>query len=154
MRGMMTTFKSRNLIVERPRDGVRVVRFVRADLRDQLDDDANASVCPLYQELFEWALVDLLEGQTVILNLGLVEQFPTAFYRCLLRVRETVATRSARLLLCRLSHEHEELFGLFKAFQLFHVTTTECRAIQEATVRKEVARKEPAGNSRRGESGK
>jgi anti-anti-sigma regulatory factor len=146
----MTTFNSRNLFVERPRDGVQVVRFIRADLRAQLDDAANAEACPLYQELFERALADLREGQTVILNFGLVEQFPTAFYRCLLKVREVVAARHARLLLCRLSPEHEEIFRLFKGFDLFRVTATEGRALHEARARKEVARKASPGDGQKG----
>ena len=146
----MAHFKSRNVFVERPRAGVRVVRFVRADLRDQLDDAADAEACPLYQELFARALADLREGQTVILNFGLVEPFPTAFYRCLLKVREVAAARNARLLLCRLSHEHEEIFRLFKGHQLFRVSTTEGRAIHEAMARKAVARTGPPGEGRQG----
>jgi anti-anti-sigma regulatory factor len=146
----MTQFKGRNLLVECPRDGVRVVRFVRADLRDQLDDDADAEACPLYQELLARALAGLREGQTVILNFGLVEQFPTAFYRCLLKVREEVAAHNARLLLCRLSDEHEEIFRLFKASQLFRVSTTEARAVYEATAHKAVAPAGAAGNGRKG----
>jgi anti-anti-sigma regulatory factor len=146
----VATFKSRDLFVERPRGGVRVVRFVRADLRDRLDDAADAGACPLYRELFERALADLREGQTVILNFGLVERFPTAFYRCLLKVREVVAARHARLLLCRLSPEHEEIFRLFKGFDLFRVTATEGRALHEAAARKEVGRKRPPGNGRDG----
>jgi len=148
----MAAFNSRNLLVEHPRDGVQVVRFLRADLRAQLDDTATAAACPLYQELFEQALADLREGQTVILNLGLVEQFPTTFYRCLLKVREVVAARRARLLLCRLSPEQQEIFQLFKGFDLFHVTTTEGRALHEATARKGVARKVSPENGRKGES--
>jgi hypothetical protein len=138
------------VVVERLREGVCIVRFVRADLREHLDSTADAQACPLYQELFERVLAGLREGQTVILNFGLVEQFPTAFYRCLLKVREVVATRNARLLLCRLSLEHEELFQLLKGFQLFRVTTTEGRAIHEATARKEMARQEASGNGRKG----
>src|SRR5207253_6136613 len=111
-----------------------------------------AHACPLYQELFERALANLREGQTVILNFGLVEPFPTAFYRCLLTVREEVTARKARLFLCRLSHEHEEIFRLFKGFDLFRVTPTEGRAIHEATARKEMGRKESPGNGRKGES--
>src|SRR5260370_3412904 len=137
----MATFRRKHVLVERPREGVRVVRFVRADLRDQLYDDVDAHACPLYQELFERALADLREGQTVILNLGLVENFPTAFYRCLLKVRDTVAAPNPRLLLCRLSDEHEELFRLFQGLQLVRVTTTEGRPIHEATAPKEVPRK-------------
>jgi anti-anti-sigma regulatory factor len=133
----MATFNGRHVLVERARESVWVVRFVRADLRDQLYDDADADACPLFQELFERALAHLQEGQTVILNLGLVEQFPAAFYRCLLKVREVVAARHARLRLCRLSPEHEEIFRLFKGFDLFRVITTEGRALHEATARKD-----------------
>src|SRR5262245_56200704 len=134
----MATLRTKNVFVERPREGVWVVRFIRADLRAQLDDAGDALACPLYQELFERALAEVGEGQTVILNFGLVEQFPTAFYRCLLKVRQVMAARSARLILCRLSHEHEELFRLFKGYQLFRITTTESRAIHEATARFEM----------------
>jgi anti-anti-sigma regulatory factor len=144
----VATSNRRHVLVERVRAGVRVVRFVRADLRDQLYDDADANASPLFEELFDGALADLREGEAVILNLGLVEPFPTAFYRCLLKVREVVAARRARLLLCRLSPEHEEIFRLFRGSQLFRVTTTEGRAIHEATARKEAARKErPGGGS-------
>jgi hypothetical protein len=148
----VATLNRRHMLVERARESVWVVRFVRADLRDQLYDEAEADACPLFQELFEQALAHLREGQTVILNFGLVEQLPTAFYRCLLKVREVVASRHARLLLCRLSPEHEEIFRLFKGFDLFGVTTTEGRALHEATARKEVARKESPRNGRKGES--
>src|SRR5262245_13947343 len=128
----MTTFKCKNLFVERPHDRVWIVRFVRADLRDQLDDTADAQACLLYQELFALVLCNLRDDQIVILNFGLVEPFPTAFYRCLLQVREEVTARKARLFLCQLSQEHQELFRLLRGFQLFHVTPTEGRAIHEA----------------------
>jgi anti-anti-sigma regulatory factor len=146
----MAPVKGRNVFVERPRAGVRVVRFVRADLRDQLDDVADAEACPLFQELFAQALADLREGEAVILNFGLVERFPTAFYRCLLKVREVAAARNARLLLCRLSPEHEEIFRLFHGPRLFHVSTTEARAIHEATAHKAAARRGAPGNGRNG----
>jgi anti-anti-sigma regulatory factor len=148
----MTTFNRRHVLCESTREGVWVVRFVRPDLCDQLYDEADADACPLYQELFERVLANVQEGQTVILNFGLVEPFPTAFYRCLLKVREVVAARHARLLLCRLSPEHEEIFRLFRGFDLFRVITTEGRALHEATARKEVARKKSPGNGRKGES--
>src|SRR5690349_3390234 len=129
----METIKRRNVLVERVGGGVRVVRFVRPCLHDQLYEDADADIFPLFQELFEKALADLQEGQAVILNLGLVEYFSAAFYRCLLKVRKVVAARRAELLLCRLSPEHQEIFRLFRGFDLFRVTATERRAIHEAT---------------------
>ena len=129
----METIKRRNVLVERAGENVRILRFVRPCLHDQLYEDADADIFPLFQELFEQALADLHEGQVVILNLGLVEYFSAAFYRCLLKVREVVAARHAELLLCRLSPEHEEIFQLFRGFDLFRVTATEGRAVHEAT---------------------
>jgi anti-anti-sigma factor len=128
----MKTIKPRNVLIERVGVGVLVLRFVRPFLRDQLYEDAEADIFPLFRELFERALADLQENQTVILNLGLVEYFSAAFYRCLLKVREVVAARHAELLLCRLSEEHEEIFHLFRGFDLFRVTATERRAVHEA----------------------
>jgi anti-anti-sigma factor len=137
----MTTIKRRKVLVECAAEGVWVVRFIRPCLRDQLYEDAEADIFPLFRELFNQALAGLQEGQAVILNLGLVEYFSAAFYRCLLKVREVVAARRAELLLCQLSPEHEEIFRLFRGFDLFHVTRTEGRAVHEATKWKEVGRK-------------
>ena len=88
------------------------------------------------------------EGQTVIFNFGLVEHFSTAFYRCLLKVRAVLAARDVRLLLCRLNPELQQVFRLFEGFRLFRVTTTEGRAIQEATAREGVAGEEGTGEGR------
>ncbi len=132
----MATPLRRHLVVDALPEGVRMVRFAHPDLRDQLVDQADPETCPLYRELFERLLTELHEGQTLILNFGLVEPFPTALYRWLLQVREFTAEAGVRLILCRLSPEHEEIFRLFRASQLFHVTTTEARAIYEATAAK------------------
>jgi anti-anti-sigma regulatory factor len=130
---MVAWNRKNNMLVERPRPGVWVVRFARPDLSDQLYPDADADASPLYQELWGQVLHQVQEGQVVILNLGLVEPLATAFYRCLLKVREVLKARGARLFLCRLSPDHEEVFALFKAFHLFHVVPTERRALHEAT---------------------
>jgi len=109
--------------------GIRVARFLRPDLREQLDNDGDG--CPLLRELH--GVVDLLkEGETLVVNLGLVEPFPTDFYSCLLRVRQAVLARQARLVLCRLSPEHLEIFELFNARRLFPLMSTESQAIREA----------------------
>src|SRR5262249_49323667 len=109
--------------------GVRVVRFLRPDLREPLDSDAGG--CPLFREL--QVVVNLLnEGDTLVVNLGLVELFPTDFYSCLLRVRQAVLARKARLVLCSLSADHLEIFKLFKADRLFHITATEFQALRDA----------------------
>ena len=129
----MATPLRRHLVVDALPGGVRMVRFTCPDLRDQLYDQADPETCPLFREIFECILAELNEGQSLILNFGLVEQFPTALYRWLLKVRALTAEAGVQLILCRLSPEHKEIFGLFRAFQLFHVTTTEARAVYEAT---------------------
>ncbi len=123
---------SGHLFVDTPAAGVYVVRFGRPDLREQLCDDADIAGCELFQELEGQVLRGLAAGDTLVLNLGLVEPFPTPLYRCLLKVRELVNQRRARLVLCRLSAEHREVFELFKAFRLFQVTSTEAQALRAA----------------------
>jgi anti-anti-sigma regulatory factor len=122
-----------SLVRENVSRDVHVVRLVRADLREQLDDDGAGGA--LFRELRDDVLNGLGENQTLILNLGLVELFPTALYACLLRVREAVLARRARLVLCRLSPEHLEIFQLFNARRLFHTARTEAQAISEAGAR-------------------
>jgi anti-anti-sigma regulatory factor len=128
----MENRKKGYLVVETPAAGVHVARFARPDLREQLCDDADIASCELFQELRACVLKSLAAGDTLVLNLGLVEPFPTALYRCLLKVREVVIQLQARLVLCRLSPEHREIFELFKAFRLFQVTSTEAQALRSA----------------------
>ena len=127
----MRISERRNLVVETVARGTRVVRFTQPDLRDQLDTIGNMGDCPVFRELQDAALRHLAEGETLVLNLALVERFPTALYACLLRVRKAVLARRARLVLCRLSPEHEEVFQLFQATRLFPVARTEAEAVRE-----------------------
>jgi anti-anti-sigma regulatory factor len=124
-----------NLIVEAVARGVRVARFARPDLREYLYDDADMAQCPLFREVRDAALAGLGEGWTLVLNLGLVEPFPAALYRCLLLVRQTVLAHSARLVLCGLSEEHRELFGLLEASRVFSIVSTEAEALRAAQAR-------------------
>ncbi len=125
--------KPMHLIVSRASPAICVVRFAHPDLRDQLDDVGEIETCPLFQEMQERALNELAEGELLVLNLGLVEWFPTPFYSLLLKVREMVVARHARLVLCRADANMQEGFDLFKASRLFTITTSEGEAIQEVT---------------------
>lgn len=120
------------LVVEVPVDRVYVVRFTRPDLRAHLCHDADIAGCELFRQLNRHVLARLGAGETLVLNLGLVEPFPTALYRYLLKVREVVNERKARLVLCRLSAQHRELFELFRGFRLFQVTSSEAHALRSA----------------------
>jgi anti-anti-sigma regulatory factor len=115
-------------------DGVRIVRFTRPDLREQLE--GNADDCSLYRALYDRVLHRLTEGQTLVLNFALIERFPTAFYSCLLKVRKDVLARRARLVLCRIGPEHLEIFKLFRANRLFDIAGTEGQALRMTGTRK------------------
>src|SRR5579884_545642 len=114
--------------------GGRVARFLQPDLRDQLYDDTDITRTRLYQELYQHAFADLCENETLVLNLGLIEPFPTVFYLLLLKVREEVRARQARLVLCRLSPEHQEIFEILQGSRLFTIAATERQAFLEAGV--------------------
>jgi anti-anti-sigma regulatory factor len=119
-----------NLIVEKASNGVRVARFVRPDLRKFLTPQGEP--CALFQELRAAVLDALEEGQTLVLNLGLIEWFPSPFYGCLLKVREAVRARGARLVLCCLGPLVQEVFDLFKGNRLFLVARSEAQVLRDA----------------------
>jgi anti-anti-sigma regulatory factor len=119
-------------MVETAAPGVRVMRFERPDVRDCLYDNVDIAHSPLFQEIQDIALADLPVGWTLVLNLGRINPINTAFYRCLLQIRQSVRSRQARLVLCGLSGEHREVFELFQAFRLFTVVRTEGDAVRAA----------------------
>jgi anti-anti-sigma regulatory factor len=121
-----------NLIVETVAPGVRVMRFARPDVRQYLDDAADAPTSPLFREVEETALADLADGAALVVNLGLVEPINAAFYRCLLCLRQRVRARHGRLVLCGLSPRHLEIFELFRGPQLFAIARTEAEAVRVA----------------------
>jgi len=86
------------MVVEVPAAGVYVVRFTRPDLSEQLCADGDSVGCELFQQLTGQVRAGLAARETLVLNLGLVEPFPTAFFRYLLKVREVVNERQARLM--------------------------------------------------------
>jgi anti-anti-sigma regulatory factor len=129
----MESRKGKNVIHVETIHGIRVVRFLQPDVRAELDGDLHH--CTLLRELQLRVLDGLEEGQSLVLNLGLIDMFPTALYSCLLKLREAVLARKARLVLCRLSPEHREIFELFRAERLFQIVHTEALALRQAGTR-------------------
>src|SRR5262249_39561236 len=128
----MKSTTSSHLVVETRSPGVRVVRFTHPDLRPQLDDFAKIDDCELLQEVQAAALADLAAGEALVINLGLIEVFPSAFLRVLLRVRELVGERRGWLVLCQLRPEHREIFEITRTLPLFTIATTEAEAVARA----------------------
>jgi hypothetical protein len=103
-------------------------------MREHLDAGGSIAECPLYRELHAAALGDAPAGGAVILNFGLIDAFPSAFYRLLLRFNEEAAARKVRLLLCCLTPNVREGFTLMGGDRTFHgqVRETEARALYDA----------------------
>lgn len=128
---------SDNLICELVADKVRVVRFLRPDVRPALyhegheHEDIGGS--DLFQELHRVALADLPPGGTVVLNFGHIDAFSSAFYRLLLKTLQDVRSKNARLLLCCFTEYMKEAFAVMGGGKTFApVQLTEARAIHEA----------------------
>ena len=130
----MATASERQIVCDAPRPGVRVARFVRPDVREHLYDQGSIAECSLFRELHAALLAGNPGGGTVIVNLGLIDFFPTAFYRLLLRFKEEVAARNTRLLLCCLPPNVREGFALMGGDRTFagQVRETEARALYDA----------------------
>jgi anti-anti-sigma factor len=123
---------TQNVICEAPAESIRVVRFLRPDVRPALYDQEAIGETALYKELRAGALDALPENGTLILNFGLVDWFPTAFYRVLIQVLQDVRARGGRVALCCLSANVKEGFDLMGGPKLFEVHVTEARAIAGA----------------------
>ncbi len=123
---------SPNVICESPADHIRVARFLRPDVRPALYDNGAISDTTLFKELNDGALSTLPSGGTLILNFGLIDWFPTAFYRVLIQVLQDVRAKGARVVVCCLPANVKEGFDLMGGAKLFEVHTTEARAIAGA----------------------
>jgi len=123
-----------HLTHERLMPGVRVIRFIRPDLRRQLDpivSDDNV----LYREIAE-ALGDLATGDRVVMNFGLVERFPTAFFQLLMKVRQFVMGKKGQTTLCCFRPEILPAVELMGGSRLFGIATSEEAAIQEGMAKR------------------
>ena len=120
------------MVIERRALGVCVARFVTPDLRDQLYDHRESAGCRLFQDFDASVLDGMGPDETLVLNLGLVNPFPTEMYKCLLKVREVLVRRHGRVILCGLSAGTQELLDLFRADRVFELAETEADALRLA----------------------
>src|SRR5262245_29963836 len=127
----MSAPSERNVVCDAPKPGVQVVRFVRPDMRPSLDEQVDITDCSLFREIDRFALSVLAAGETLVLNFGLIDWFPTGFYRLLLAVREAALARGARLVLCCLTPNVLEGFEVMGGGRVFETTTTEAKAVHE-----------------------
>jgi len=122
--------KNGKLIVENHGPVVRVLRFIHPDLRDQAYDGGDIERCRLFMDIKTSALGYISEREILIVNLGLIEHFPTVFYSILLKVREILAAHRGGVILCGANARTREILDLFKASKLFAVVKTEEEALE------------------------
>jgi hypothetical protein len=122
------------LIVGVGAPGVQVVRIAQPDLGLSLDGEGLVHQGELFHELYDTVLATLGEGETLVLNLGLVESFPPSFVGFLLWVRQVVRVHKGRLILCRLEWDHQHTLQTAPIRPPFHITRTEAEAIREANL--------------------
>jgi anti-anti-sigma regulatory factor len=123
---------STNVVCESPADFIRVARFVRPDLRIELYDREAIEDTELFGELQHEAIEPLPSGGTLVLNFGLVDWFPTSFYRLLLKTREAVRAKKGKVVVCCLTENVREGFDLMGGNRLFESHATEARATATA----------------------
>jgi anti-anti-sigma regulatory factor len=79
------------------------------------------------------ALSYISEREVLVVNLGLVEHFPTVLYSILLKVREILTAHRGGVVLCGANARTREILELFKASRLFAVVNTEEEACDLAS---------------------
>jgi hypothetical protein len=126
--------KQQLLICDATRPNIRVVRFVQPDMRDQLYNAGAIGDCTLFEDLRASAMQNLAPGDALVLNLGLIDWFPTAFYRFILRANEETRAAQARLMLCCLPPLAKEAFELMGGDRTFagQVYGSESQAVYAA----------------------
>ncbi len=124
--------KNGKLLVENRGPGVRVLRFIHPDLRDQIYDRGDIEQCRLFKDIKSSALSYISEGEALIMNLGLVEHFPSMLYGILLKARETIRNHGGCVILCSANPRTREILDLFKANRLFALAGTEGQALDLA----------------------
>jgi hypothetical protein len=124
---------TQNIHFESPSETIRIARFLRPDVRDALYDHEAIQETALYKELHAGGISGLPHGSTLILNFGLIDWFPTAFYRVLLQVFQDTRALGSRVMLCCLTENVKEGFEVMGGPKLLEVHSTEARAISTLT---------------------
>lgn len=114
--------------------GVKAVRFLRPDLRAQLDPIINDDN-ELFLDVRSAAIDGLGDGGILIFNFGLVERFPTAFFQLMMRARQAVMAKQGRIFLCSFRPEILPGVELMQGRKLFEIASSEEQAFHQAKVR-------------------
>ena len=120
------------LSVTSPKEGVHVVSFTTSDVREKLYDTDDIIDSALFAEFKESVVANLKADETVVLNFGKIEPFPTAFYRWMLSVRQAVRAENAELRLCEFTPLVKECFELMGGSKIFNIHDTQVDALRAA----------------------
>jgi hypothetical protein len=130
----MAISNGKHLVHEVAGPGIKVVRFLRPDLRAELDPIVNDDN-GLFREIQSSVLNSLAEHEAVIFNFGLIERFPTAFFQLMIRVRQAVHAKHGRVYLCAFRPEILPGVELMQGRKLFEITSGEEQALHMAKAR-------------------
>ena len=130
----MAGTNGKNIAHEVLKPGIKVVRFLRPDLRAELDPIVNDDN-GLFRDIQASVLNQLAESEAVIFNFGLVERFPTAFFQLMIRVRQVVNAKHGRVYLCAFRPEILPGVELMQGRKLFEISNTEEQALHMAKAR-------------------
>jgi hypothetical protein len=126
----MTSSEDLYLVHHEVSPAVQIIRFVKPDLRKQLDPivgDCNI----LFGEIGR-LLDGFQNGARVVFNFGLVERFPTSFFQLMMRVRQQILARNGRICLCCFRPELVPAVELMGGSRLFSLASSEEAAVREA----------------------
>jgi anti-anti-sigma regulatory factor len=127
----MSTVHTKNLILNIPGNNLVVARVSKSNLHAAINPYLEVAETDLYRELVRVIREYLQADGTLILNLALVERFPSMFYSVLLMVRKLLRERGSRLILCGLRGDMDEVFTILGGYRIFEVKGTETEAARE-----------------------
>ena len=130
----METTAGRFVLCHTPKPGVRVIRFLWPDNRDQLYDTAEITDCALYQDLLATALTGVPAGEVVVFNFAVVEHYNSAFHRLMLKASQAIEpetkARKDRVVVCNMTPYVRQGFELMSGDKQFGTAVSEERAVK------------------------
>ena len=128
----MPTIHGQYIVCDKPRPSIRVVRFICPEYRNEIYDCEPITDSSLFKDIATTALAGLAERETVVVNCGLIEWFPSRYFSLFLTLKKFVTEKKARLVLCCLTPVVKEAFDLLRGWDQFEVEDSENQAVKLA----------------------
>ena len=113
---------------------VTVVRIARPEVGQELYEIDSVTNSSLYNDLHENVVVNLTEGDVLVLNCGLIEQFGSPYFSLIVTVRDELEDRNARMILCCVPDLMQECLEILQGDRKFETVDTEYRILKQLGV--------------------